>query len=51
MWLPPTKEEVRRMIEESLIYMIYILFYSLIGVTIIAIALIIALVIVLSKSE
>lgn len=51
MWFASDKE-VRRMIEiQSLIATIYILYYSLIGVTIIAIALIIALAIILSKSE
>lgn len=51
MWFASHKE-VRRMIEiQSLIATIYILYYSLIGVTIIAIALIIALAIILSKSE
>jgi ABC-type dipeptide/oligopeptide/nickel transport system permease component len=50
MWFASHKE-VRRMIEQALIATIYILFYSLVGVTIIAIALIIALAIILSKSE
>lgn len=36
---------------EYLIAIIYILFYALIGITIIAIALIIALAVILSKSE
>jgi len=36
---------------QTLIATIYILYYSLIGVTIIAIALIIALAVILSKSE
>ena len=50
--LPPTKEEVRRMIEiQSLIATIYILYYSLIGVTIITFALIIALVVIISKQN
>ncbi len=50
--LPPTKEEVRRMIEiQILIATIYILYYSLIGVTIIAFALIIALVVIISKQK
>jgi len=39
------------MIETSLIFIIYILFYSLIEVSILAIALIIALAIILSKSK
>ena len=52
MWLPPTKEEVRRMIEiQTLIATIYILYYSLIGVTIIAFALIIAIVVIISKQK
>ena len=51
MWFASNKE-VRRMIEiQTLIATIYILYYSLIGVTIIAIALIIALAVILSKSE
>lgn len=51
MWFA-SKQEVRLMIEHNtLISIIYILFYALIGITIIAIALIIALAIVLSKSE
>jgi len=40
-----------RMIENTLIAIIYILFYSLILVTVIAIALIIALTIILCKSD
>jgi len=39
------------MIENYLILTIYILFYALIGITIIAIALVIALAVILSKSE
>lgn len=40
------------MVETSyLIAIIYILFYALLGITIIAIALIIALVVIMSKSE
>ena len=51
MWFA-SKQEVRLMVDsEYLIVIIYILFYSLIGITIIAIALIIALAIVLSKSK
>ena len=51
MWFASNKE-VRRMIDiQALIATIYILYYSLIGVTIIAIALIIALAVILSKSE
>ena len=51
MWFASEKE-VRLMVEiQALIATIYILYYSLIGVTIIAIALIIALAVILSKSE
>ena len=51
MWFASNKE-VRLMIDTGyLLAMIYILFYALIGMTIIAIAVIIALAIVLSKSE
>ena len=51
MWFASNKE-VRLMVEiQALIATIYILYYSLIGVTIIAIALIIALAVILSKSE
>lgn len=51
MWFASNKE-VRLMVEiQTLTATIYILYYSLIGVTIIAIALIIALVVILSKSE
>ncbi len=51
MWFASDKE-VRLMVEiQALIATIYILYYSLIGVTIIAIALIIALAVILSKSE
>ena len=51
MWFASNKE-VRLMIEiQTLIATIYILYYSLIGITIIAIALIIALAVILSKSE
>ena len=50
--LPPTKEEVRRMVEvQMLIATIYILYYSLIGVTIITFALIIAIVVIISKQK
>ena len=50
--LPPTKEEVRRMIEvQKLIIIIQILFTGLISVTIITFALIIALVVILSKQK
>lgn len=48
--LPPIKE-VRRMIEIQLLKLIYILFYGLVGITIVAIALIIVLVIIMSKSK
>ena len=51
MWFASDKE-VRLMVEiQALIATIYILYYSLIGVTIIAIALIIALAVILSRSE
>lgn len=51
MWFASNKE-VRRMIEvQSLIATIYILYYSLIGVTIITFALIIALVVIISKQK
>ena len=51
MWFASNKE-VRVMVEiQTLTATIYILYYSLIGVTIIAIASIIALVVILSKSE
>ena len=51
MWFASNKE-VRLMIETIyLITTIYILFYALIGVTIVAIALIIALAVILSKSK
>jgi len=51
MWFASIKE-VRLMIEmQLLIKTIFILYYSLIGVTIIAFALIIALVIIISKSR
>jgi hypothetical protein len=51
MWFASYKE-VRRMVEiQSLIATIYILYYSLIGVTIITFTLIIALVIIMSKQK
>ena len=51
MWFASNKE-VRLMIDTNyLITVIYILYYGLLGMTIIAIALIIALAIILSKSE
>ena len=51
MWFASNKE-VRLMIEIGyLISIIYLLYYALLGTTIIAIALIIALAIILSKSE
>lgn len=51
MWFASNKE-ARRMVETSyLLAIIYILFYALIGITIIALASIIALVVLLSKSE
>ena len=50
MWLPPAKEEVMRMIDiEALFMIIKLLFVGLISMTIITIALIIALVVILSK--
>ena len=51
MWFASDKE-VRLMVEiQALIATIYILYYSLIGVTIIEIAMIIALEVILRKSE
>ncbi len=51
MWFASNKE-VRRMIEiQSLITTIYILYFALIGVTIITFALIIALVVIISKQK
>ena len=50
MWFAYIKE-VRRMIEQNLLAIIYIFFYSIIGITIITFALIIALVIVISKQK
>ena len=51
MWFA-SKKEVRRMIEVSiLIEIIYILYYSLIGISIITFALIIALVVIISKGK
>ena len=51
MWFASNKE-VRLMIEtEYLISIIHLLYYALLGTTIIAIALIIALAIILSKSK
>jgi len=50
MWFASYRE-VRLMMENALLNIIYILFYSFIGVTIIATLLIIALVIVLSKGK
>ena len=51
MWFASPKE-VRRMIEiQMLITTIYILYYSLIGITIITFALIIALVVIISKQK
>jgi len=51
MWFASDIKEVRLMIESALINIIYILFYSLIVITIIAFTLIITLVILLSKSK
>ena len=50
MWFASYKE-VRLMIETALLKIIYILFYALLGMTIIAIALIIAIAVILSKSK
>lgn len=51
MWFA-SYEEVRRMVEiQALIVTIYILYFSLIGVTIITFALIIALVVIISKQK
>ena len=51
MWFASNKE-VRLMIDTNyLITVIYILYYGLLGMTIIAIALVIALAIIMSKSE
>lgn len=50
MWFA-SNEEVRRMIEQNLLAIIYILFYSLIGITVITFALIIALVMIISKQK
>ena len=50
--LPPTKEEVRRMIEfQGLLFITYLLFAGLVSVTIITFALIIALVVIISKQK
>ena len=51
MWFASYKE-VRRMVEiQTLIATIYILYYSLIGVTIIKFALIIAIVVIIGKQK
>lgn len=51
MWFASVKE-VRRMIDTGcLIATIYILFYALVGMTIIAVALIVALATILSKQK
>ena len=51
MWFA-SKKEVRRMIEiPILIEIIYILYYSLIGISIVTFALIIALVVIISKQK
>ena len=47
-WLPPYIKEVMSMIE-ALVIMTYLLFYTLVGITIVTLALIIALAIILSK--
>ena len=50
MWFASNKE-VRRIVELTLLNIIYILFFSLVITTIIAVALIIAVEIIISKSE
>ena len=50
MWFA-SNEEVRLMIEAELLSTIYILFCGLLGMTIIAIALVIALAVILAKSK
>ena len=51
MWFA-SKKEVRRMIDTGyLLAIIYIMFYALIGMTIIALSSIIALAVLLSKSK
>ena len=50
MWFASNKE-VRRMIETYLLTDIYILLYSLLGITIITFALIITLVVIISKQK
>ena len=50
MWFASVKE-VRLMIEQILLNIIYILFFALITITIVAVALIIALVAILGKSK
>lgn len=47
-WLPPYIKEVMYMIE-TLFIIIYLLFYALVGIAIVTLALIIAIVIILSK--
>lgn len=50
--LPPTKEEVRRMVEVcSLIILLKLLLAGLVSVTIITFALIIAIVVIISKQK
>ena len=52
MWFASSIKEVRRMVElQNLIATIYILYYSLIGISIITFALIIALVVIISKQK
>ena len=52
MWFASNIKEVRRMVEiQNLIATIYILYYSLIGISIITFALIIALVVIISKQK
>ena len=50
MWFASNKE-VRRMIEQALLLIIKLLFAGLVSVTIIAFALIIALVVIISKQK
>jgi len=50
MWFT-SNEEVRRMIETALLEIIYILFVGLLGMTIITFALVIALVVIISKQK
>lgn len=51
MWFASNKEVMLMIETEYLIAIIYILYYALLGITIIAVALIIALAVIMSKSE